>query len=40
MSCVRSAFGSVTFEACFMCVVIIAGIVCGGYYGYSLVENF
>lgn len=37
--CVRSAFGSVTFEACFMCVVIIAGLLGGGYFSYSLVEN-
>lgn len=27
LSCVRSAFGSVTFEACFMCIVIIVGLV-------------
>ncbi len=27
LRCVRSAFGSVTFEACFMCVIIIAGMV-------------
>lgn len=25
--CVRSAFGSVRFEACFMCVVLILGVV-------------
>nr|QGL09330.1 NADH dehydrogenase subunit 1 [Clinostomum complanatum] len=28
---IRSSFGSVTFEACFMCIVIILGVVLGGY---------
>ena len=27
----RSAFGSVTFEACFMCIVIVAGMSWRGY---------
>lgn len=36
ISCVRSAFGSVTFEACLMCFIVIVGIVCGGYYRHSL----
>nr|AKG49770.1 NADH dehydrogenase subunit 1 [Ogmocotyle sp. JM-2015] len=31
ISCVRSAFSSVTFEACFMCVIIICALVFGGY---------
>ena len=31
VSCVRSAFGSVTFEACFMCIIIIRGLVFRGY---------
>nr|YP_009262363.1 NADH dehydrogenase subunit 1 [Fasciolopsis buski]ANI86939.1 NADH dehydrogenase subunit 1 [Fasciolopsis buski] len=31
LSCVRSAFGSVSFEACFMCVVLILGVLWGGY---------
>nr|UMB20759.1 NADH dehydrogenase subunit 1 [Metagonimus suifunensis] len=39
ISCIRSAFSSVTFEACFMCIVIIVGLVCGGYFGFSLVDN-
>lgn len=39
ISCVRSAFGSVTFEACFMCIVIFCSFVCGGYFVFSLVES-
>lgn len=35
ISSVRSAFGSVTFEACFMCMVIILCLMLGSY---SLVE--
>nr|QRV61257.1 NADH dehydrogenase subunit 1 [Tanaisia sp. SS-2020] len=31
LSSFRSAFGSVTFEACFVCVVIILSLVHGGY---------
>nr|BAV82932.1 NADH dehydrogenase subunit 1 [Echinostoma caproni] len=31
LSCVRSAFGSVSFEACFMCVVIMVAMVMGCY---------
>lgn len=37
--CVRSAFGSVTFEACLMCVVIIRGLMCGGYFSHSLMRR-
>nr|QDA21734.1 NADH dehydrogenase subunit 1 [Amphimerus sp. JM-2019] len=40
VSCVRSAFGSVTFEACFMCVVMICALVCGTYGSFSYVDNF
>uniref|UniRef100_A0AAU7YQM6 NADH-ubiquinone oxidoreductase chain 1 n=1 Tax=Scaphanocephalus sp. TaxID=3050632 RepID=A0AAU7YQM6_9TREM len=40
MSCVRSAFGSITFEACFMCIVIISALVCGGYYIFPLMGSF
>lgn len=31
LSSIRSALGSVTFEACFMCVVIVLALVCGNY---------
>nr|WSP01994.1 NADH dehydrogenase subunit 1 [Wallinia sp. URM-2015] len=31
LSCVRSAFGSVTFEACFMCIVVLLAMMSGGY---------
>lgn len=31
LSCVRSAFGSVSFEACFMCVVILLSVLVSGY---------
>nr|UDU84947.1 NADH dehydrogenase subunit 1 [Orientocreadium sp. HS] len=31
MSSIRSSFGSVTFEACFMCILIILGLVLGSY---------
>nr|YP_009326181.1 NADH dehydrogenase subunit 1 [Paragonimus ohirai]APD26973.1 NADH dehydrogenase subunit 1 [Paragonimus ohirai] len=31
LSCLRSAFGSVTFEACFMCIVLLLAIVSGIY---------
>nr|QUL60407.1 NADH dehydrogenase subunit 1 [Echinostomatidae sp. CA-2021] len=39
LSCVRSAFGSVSFEACFMCVVIMVAIVVGTYGVASLVTS-
>nr|YP_009467183.1 NADH dehydrogenase subunit 1 [Artyfechinostomum sufrartyfex]YP_010461009.1 NADH dehydrogenase subunit 1 [Artyfechinostomum malayanum]APX55332.1 NADH dehydrogenase subunit 1 [Artyfechinostomum sufrartyfex]ARH10831.1 NADH dehydrogenase subunit 1 [Artyfechinostomum sufrartyfex]UUF68162.1 NADH dehydrogenase subunit 1 [Artyfechinostomum malayanum] len=32
LSCVRSAFGSISFEACFMCIVVMVAMV-GGTYG-------
>uniref|UniRef100_A0AAU7N3N4 NADH-ubiquinone oxidoreductase chain 1 n=1 Tax=Dollfustrema vaneyi TaxID=438518 RepID=A0AAU7N3N4_9TREM len=35
-SCIRSAFGSVSFEACFMCVIILVGLVFMGYCGSDL----
>nr|QWT69531.1 NADH dehydrogenase subunit 1 [Paragonimus westermani] len=31
LSCLRSAFSSITFEACFMCIVLLAAIVGGSY---------
>nr|YP_009906244.1 NADH dehydrogenase subunit 1 [Azygia hwangtsiyui]QLH90213.1 NADH dehydrogenase subunit 1 [Azygia hwangtsiyui] len=31
LSSVRSCFSSVSFEACFMCVVVLCGLVAGGY---------
>nr|QBF03692.1 NADH dehydrogenase subunit 1 [Echinostoma sp. JM-2019] len=31
LSCVRSAFGSISFEACFMCVVMMVAMVVGSY---------
>nr|ATD85501.1 NADH dehydrogenase subunit 1 [Paragonimus heterotremus] len=31
LSCLRSAFGSITFEACFMCVVLLLAIISGVY---------
>lgn len=31
MRCVRSALGSLTFEACFMCVVILLALVSSDY---------
>ena len=36
---VRSAFGSVTFEACFMCVVVLLALVVGKYDIRVLMEN-
>nr|YP_010401651.1 NADH dehydrogenase subunit 1 [Cryptocotyle lingua]UQU69049.1 NADH dehydrogenase subunit 1 [Cryptocotyle lingua] len=39
ISCVRSAFGSVTFEACFMCIVVISALVCGGYYIFPFIDS-
>nr|ATY45997.1 nicotinamide dehydrogenase subunit 1 [Opisthorchis sp. BD-2013]ATY45998.1 nicotinamide dehydrogenase subunit 1 [Opisthorchis sp. BD-2013]ATY45999.1 nicotinamide dehydrogenase subunit 1 [Opisthorchis sp. BD-2013]ATY46000.1 nicotinamide dehydrogenase subunit 1 [Opisthorchis sp. BD-2013]ATY46001.1 nicotinamide dehydrogenase subunit 1 [Opisthorchis sp. BD-2013] len=40
VSCVRSAFGSVTFEACFMCINVICALVCGSYDSFVLLESF
>nr|AEE60501.1 NADH dehydrogenase subunit 1 [Opisthorchis viverrini] len=40
ISCVRSAFSSVTFEACFMCVIVICALVCGNYGSFVLLEEF
>nr|YP_010286166.1 NADH dehydrogenase subunit 1 [Mosgovoyia sp. SQ20]UKS08004.1 NADH dehydrogenase subunit 1 [Mosgovoyia sp. SQ20] len=31
LGAIRSAFGSVSFEACFMCIVIFCSLCCGGY---------
>lgn len=39
MRCVRSAFGSVTFEACFMCVLIVAALIVGSYDISGLLSN-
>lgn len=36
--CLRSAFGSVTFEACLMCVIIVFGIIFVGYSGFSAIR--
>nr|YP_010461153.1 NADH dehydrogenase subunit 1 [Carassotrema koreanum]UUF92002.1 NADH dehydrogenase subunit 1 [Carassotrema koreanum] len=38
-SCIRSAFSSVSFEACFMCVVIMCALICGGYSLQSMSSN-
>ncbi|MBM6549278.1 NADH-quinone oxidoreductase subunit H [Streptococcus dysgalactiae subsp. equisimilis] len=38
LSCVRSAFGSVRFEACFMCVVVMVAVVLGRYSIRDLLE--
>lgn len=35
-SCIRSAFGSVSFEACFMCVIVLRGLIFSGYSGSRL----
>lgn len=35
VSSLRSSFGSVTFEACLMCVVIFFGIIYSSYSGFS-----
>nr|YP_010853275.1 NADH dehydrogenase subunit 1 [Metorchis bilis]WGM81694.1 NADH dehydrogenase subunit 1 [Metorchis bilis] len=40
VSCVRSAFGSVTFEACFMCIVVICALVSGSYSSFEFLDNF
>nr|YP_009826145.1 NADH dehydrogenase subunit 1 [Lyperosomum longicauda]QIX04655.1 NADH dehydrogenase subunit 1 [Lyperosomum longicauda] len=40
VSCVRSAFGSLTFEACFMCVVVLLGLVSFDYSSEVLEENW
>nr|QIJ60107.1 NADH dehydrogenase subunit 1 [Fischoederius elongatus] len=39
LSSIRSALGSVTFEACFMCIVIILALVCGTYDLLGFVNN-
>nr|YP_010514539.1 NADH dehydrogenase subunit 1 [Diplodiscus mehrai]UXL86270.1 NADH dehydrogenase subunit 1 [Diplodiscus mehrai] len=39
LSCVRSAFGSVTFEACFMCLVIVVALVGGSYGLWSFLQH-
>nr|ATY46006.1 nicotinamide dehydrogenase subunit 1 [Fasciola gigantica] len=40
VSCVRSAFGSVSFEACFMCIVVLVALVWGSYGAFSLFSEF
>jgi NADH-quinone oxidoreductase subunit H len=39
LRCLRSAFGSVTFEACFMCFVIILALITGVYGLSSFVQE-
>lgn len=39
LRCVRSAFGSVSFEACFMCVVVLLSMLVGGYFFTPYVES-
>lgn len=39
LRCVRSAFGSVRFEACFMCVVILFAMLVGGYVFVPYIES-
>nr|YP_009650991.1 NADH dehydrogenase subunit 1 [Uvitellina sp. SSS-2019]QCY72817.1 NADH dehydrogenase subunit 1 [Uvitellina sp. SSS-2019] len=39
ISCVRSAFGSISFEACFMCVAVVVALVVGGYCSSFLVDE-
>nr|YP_010528194.1 NADH dehydrogenase subunit 1 [Echinoparyphium aconiatum]UXW64388.1 NADH dehydrogenase subunit 1 [Echinoparyphium aconiatum] len=39
LSCVRSAFGSISFEACFMCVVIMIAMIVGCYGVSGLVSD-
>nr|YP_010693886.1 NADH dehydrogenase subunit 1 [Morishitium polonicum]WCD42523.1 NADH dehydrogenase subunit 1 [Morishitium polonicum] len=38
LSCIRSAFSSVSFEACFLCIVILVGLLLGGYSVVCLLE--
>nr|YP_009092189.1 NADH dehydrogenase subunit 1 [Dicrocoelium dendriticum]AHG06514.1 NADH dehydrogenase subunit 1 [Dicrocoelium dendriticum] len=40
MSCVRSALGSLTFEACFLCVVVVLALVASDYSSEGLLENW
>lgn len=39
MSCIRSSFSSLTFEACLMCVVIVLSVVQGDYRAFFYVTD-
>lgn len=39
LSCVRCAFGSVTFEACGVCISVLMGLLYGDYSCFRLLEN-
>lgn len=39
LSCIRSSFSSVRFEACAMCVFVILGLVYGNYSGFGLCDK-
>nr|YP_009092177.1 NADH dehydrogenase subunit 1 [Dicrocoelium chinensis]AHG06502.1 NADH dehydrogenase subunit 1 [Dicrocoelium chinensis] len=40
LSCVRSALGSLTFEACFLCVVVVLALVSSDYSSEGILENW
>nr|QZZ81262.1 NADH dehydrogenase subunit 1 [Prosthogonimus pellucidus] len=39
LSCIRSSFGSITFEACALCSVVLLAVVYGGYSLFGLYES-